>query len=223
MTTLFRRCSAGIVLLWLAAATPANASIDDPVALEAFVDGLVQPMMQSQNSPSGTVAIAKDGQIVFAKGYGYQDIEAGIPVDPAKTLFRPGSVSKLFTWVSVMQLVEQGRLDLDADVNTYLDGFRIRDTFDEPVTLRHVLTHTAGFEDGALGYLIIDDPAKAVPLREAMEKYQPERVNPPGKQTAYSNYATALAGLIVQNVVDNEFERPGLKHIHGHAKKHKQH
>jgi len=213
MTTLVRRCSAAIVLLWLAAAAPANASIDDPVALEAFIDGLVQPMMQSQNSPSGTVAIAKDGQLVFAKGYGYQDIEAGIPVDPAKTLFRPGSVSKLFTWVSVMQLVEQGRLDLDADVNTYLDGFRIRDTFDEPVTLRHILTHTAGFEDGALGYLIIDDPAKAVPLREAMEKYQPVRVNPPGKQTAYSNYATALAGLIVQNVSGEPFSEYVRKHI----------
>ena len=67
-----------------------------------------------------------------------------------------------------MQLVEQGKLDLDTDVNEYLETFRIKDTFDEPITLRHIMTHTAGFEDGAVGYLIIDDPAKALPLREAM-------------------------------------------------------
>jgi len=211
---LMRRTGAGIFLALLGAvAAPASASIDDPAVLEAFIDGLVEPLMRTNNSPSGTVAIAHNGELIFAKGYGHQDIEAQIPVDPAQTLFRPGSVSKLATWVSVMQLVEQGRLDLDTDVNTYLEGFRIRDTFDEPITLRHILTHTAGFEDGALGYLIINDPADAVPLREAMEKYQPERVNPPGKQTAYSNYATALAGLIVQNVSGEPFTDYVRMHI----------
>ena len=81
------------------------------------------------------------------------------------------------------------------------DGtFRIDDAFDAPVTLRHIMTHTAGFEDGALGYLIVDDPARIMPLEESMRRYQPQRVNPPGVQTAYSNYATALAGLIVEKV-----------------------
>jgi len=127
-------------------------------------------------------------------------LDAQVPVDPETTLFRPGSVSKLATGVSVMQLVEQGKLDLDADVNTYLENFKIRDTFPEPITLRHILTHTAGFEDGAVGYLIIDDPERIMPLAESMARYQPLRVNPPGKQTSYSNYATALAGVIVENV-----------------------
>jgi CubicO group peptidase (beta-lactamase class C family) len=68
------------------------------------------------------------------------------------------------------------------------------------------MTHTSGFEDGALGYLIVDDPQKALSLREAMERYQPRRVNPPGAQTAYSNYATALAGLIVANVSGVPFQ-----------------
>jgi len=172
----------------------------EEAAIEAFFDGAVGPLMLNNNSPSGVVALARDGELIFAKGYGFQDVAKQIPVDPYTTLFRPGSVSKLFTWVSVMQLVEQGKLDLDADVNSYLQDFQIKDTFDQPITLRNIMTHTSGFEDGALGYLIIDDPAKAIPLAEAMQRYQPLRVNPPGKQTAYSNYATALAGLIIQNV-----------------------
>jgi CubicO group peptidase (beta-lactamase class C family) len=112
-----------------------------------------------------------------------------------------------------MQLVEQGKLDLDADVNTYLETFKIREAFDAPITLRHIMTHTAGFEDGGLGYLIIDDPGRIMPLREAMQRYQPDRVNPPGKQTAYSNYATALAGLIVENVSGLPFAEYVGQHI----------
>jgi CubicO group peptidase (beta-lactamase class C family) len=201
MIVLTRRIGARILLLFLAAtAHAAPAGLDDPAALEAFMDGLVRPLMKNNSSPSGAVVIAREGEVIFAKGYGFQDVAEQIPVDPARTLFRPGSTSKLFTWVSVMQLVEQGKLDLDADVNSYLETFQIRDAFDAPITLRHILTHTAGFEDGALGYLIIEDPERIMPLDEAMKRYQPRRVNPPGKQTAYSNYATSLAGLIVQNV-----------------------
>ncbi|MDH3363451.1 MAG: beta-lactamase family protein [Gammaproteobacteria bacterium] len=177
-----------------------GADLEDRAALEGYIDGIVMPLMKNENSPSGTVAISRGGELIFAKGYGFENIESRVPVDPAKTLFRPGSVSKLFTWTAVMQLVEQGELDLDTDVNTYLQSFRIKETFDNPITLRHILTHTPGFEDGSLGYLIIDDPEKTISLREAMQRYQPERVNPPGVQTAYSNYATALAGLIVENV-----------------------
>ena len=189
----------------MAANAAAAPSLDDPAQLEAFVDGVVKPLMKNNNSPSGTVAIMRNGELIFTRGYGFQDVEEQVPVDPARTLFRPGSTSKLFTWVSVMQQVEQGKLDLDADVNQYLQTFKIEDSFEQPVTLRHILTHTPGFEDGALGYLIIDDPEKALPLQEAMQKYQPMRVNPPGAQTAYSNYATALAGLIVANVSGLEF------------------
>ncbi|RPH95459.1 MAG: class A beta-lactamase-related serine hydrolase [Lysobacterales bacterium] len=183
-----------------AAAEMTLTGLDNPALVGAYIDGIVGALMANNNSPSGTVAITRNGRLIFAKGYGFQDVDQQIPVDPFKTLFRPGSVSKLFTWVSVMQLVEQGKLDLDVDVNTYLDSFQIRDTFEQPITLRHILTHTSGFEDGALGYLIIDDPAEVVPLEESMERYQPARVNPPGAQTAYSNYATALAGLIVSKV-----------------------
>jgi len=183
----------------------AKAALDDRARIEAFVDGVVKPLMKNNNSPSGTVAIVHDGRLIFAKGYGFQDVAKQVPVDPYLTMFRPGSTSKLFTWVSVMQLVEQGKLDLDTDVNSYLQTFKIKDAFDRPITLRDIMTHTSGFEDGALGYLIIEDPEGALPLRDAMERYQPLRVNPPGAHTAYSNYATALAGLIVANVSGLEF------------------
>lgn len=192
------------VLACAVLATPASASLPadagDTSALEAFVDSVVPTLMKNHNSPSGTVAIVKAGQLVLAKGYGYRDIERRLPVDPYRTLFRPGSVSKLFTWVAVMQLVEQGKLSLDEDVNTYLKNFQIRRTFEQPITLRHIMTHTAGFEDGSLGFLILQDQARVIPLGDAMERYQPRRVNPPGVQTAYSNYATALAGHIVATV-----------------------
>jgi CubicO group peptidase (beta-lactamase class C family) len=174
------------ILTVLIGVNAAAADLNDTVRLESFVDGVVQPLMANNNSPSGTVAIVKNGEIILAKGYGFEDLAAQKPVDPYTTLFRPGSVSKLFTWVAVMQLVEQRRLDLDTDVNEYLESFRIKDTFAKPITLRHILTHTPGFEDGGLGYLIIDDAEKAVTLREAMERYQPARVNPPGTHTAYS-------------------------------------
>lgn len=198
-----------VLAISLLASVPVQAAdLGNRETLETFVDGYARAMMKSQESPVGTVAIAHDGELILAKGYGYQDLETRTPVDPYKTLFRPGSVSKLFTWVAVMQQVERGKLDLDADVNKYLKNFQIADTWPgKPITLRHIMTHTSGFEDGALGYLIIDDPARIMPLAEAMKRYQPRRINPPGVQTAYSNYATALAGLIVANVSGLSFNQ----------------
>jgi len=195
------------ILLAFALTCAANSAlaavpdVTDPEVVGAFVDGAVKPAMKEFHSPSGVVMVMKDGEIIFARGYGYIDVDKRIPVDPKTSLFRPGSISKLFTWVSVMQLVEQGKLDLDTDVNQYLKTFQIEDTFPgQPITLRHALTHTPGFEDGGLGYLITNDPDRIMPLAESLAKYQPERINPPGTHVAYSNYATALAGLIVSNV-----------------------
>jgi len=188
--------------------------INNPDVIEAFFDGIISTHMKENKSPSGTISLVYRDRIIFSKGYGYQDIEKNIPVVADQTLFRPGSVSKLFTWTAVMQLKEQGKLDLDTDVNTYLKTFSINDTYpSKPITLRHILTHTAGFEDGGLGYLIINDIEKSIPLRDAMEKYQPKRVNPPGVQTAYSNYATAIAGLIVSNISGMSFEDYIKKYI----------
>jgi len=186
-----------------AAVTP---DITNPTVVEAFVDGIVKPQMKKNHSPSGVVTLMKDGKIIFAKGYGYLDVEKQIPVNPETTLFRPGSISKLFTWVSVMQQVEQGNLDLDADVNQYLKTFQIEDTWPgQPVTLRDIMSHTAGFEDGGMGYMIIDDASRIMPLAQSLATHIPVRVNAPGEHTAYSNWATSLAGLIVANVSGIEF------------------
>lgn len=184
--------------LSVAAQTP---DVNNAATVEAFVDGVVKPTMAANHSPSGVVALMKDGEMIFAKGYGYQDVDKRIPMDAENSLVRPGSISKLFTWVAVMQLVEQGKLDLDADVNSYLSSFKVKETWPgQPVTLRHIMTHTAGFEAGGLGYLIMNDASRIIPLAEALEKYQPARINPPGVHTGYSNWGSALAGLIVQNV-----------------------
>lgn len=188
--------------------------ISNPIVVEAFVDGIVKPLMKKNHSPSGVVSLMIEGEVVFSKGYGYQDVEKGIRVDPNTTLFRPGSISKLFTWVSVMQQVERGNLDLDADINQYLNTFQIEDSWPgQPVTLRDILSHTAGFEDGAVGYLILDDVSRIVPLAKSLASHIPARVNPPGKHTAYSNWGTAVAGLIVANVSGLEFNNYVQKNI----------
>ena len=125
-------------------------------------------------------------------------------MDPATTLFRPGSVSKLFTWTAVMQLVEQGKLDLDRDVNAYLD-FKIPPAFGKPITLRNCMTHTAGFEEVGKN-LFSDDSVHILSNETFVKEWTPERIYPPGQVPAYSNYATALAGYIVQRVSGEPFE-----------------
>lgn len=183
------------------APAPAAANgLNDAADLGAFLDGLMAAHMPSQKIPTAVVSVVKDGQLFFAKGYGFADREKGIPVAADRTLFRPGSISKLFTWTAAMQLVERGQIDLDTDVNTYLKSIRIPSTYPEPITMTHLLTHTAGFEDGALGYLILKDEEKVRPLAESLAAHIPDRVRPPGTWSSYSNFGTALAGLIVEEV-----------------------
>lgn len=144
--------------------------------MEAFVDGFMYSQMKAGPVAGAAVIVVKDGQVFFQKGYGYEDADKHTPVDPAQTLFRPGSVSKLFTWTSIMQLVEQGKLDLDADVNTYLKDFKVASTFPQPVTLRNIMTHTAGFEDGGVGYLFAGKAEDLLPLGKWVAAHEPARV-----------------------------------------------
>ena len=166
--------------------------------IEAFLDGMVPTELHREDIAGAVIVIVKDGKILFAKGYGYAGVDRRKPVSPDATLFRPGSVSKLFTWTSVMQLVEQGKLDLDRDVNEYLD-FKIPATYPQPITLRNIMTHTPGFEE-AVKELFIRDVGDLKPLGEYLKERLPRRIFPPGTIPAYSNYATALAGYIVQRV-----------------------
>src|SRR5271163_3154082 len=119
------------------------------------------------------IAVVKDGSLVFAKGYGYADTAKKTQISPEMTLFRPGSVSKLFTWTAVMQQVEQGKIDLDADVNQYLD-FKIPAREGKPVTMRELMQHVAGFEEQAKG-IMSEDP-KSPGFEALLKQWVPERV-----------------------------------------------
>ncbi|WP_064749163.1 serine hydrolase domain-containing protein [Lysobacter antibioticus] len=172
--------------------------------LEAYVDGLVPSALARGGLAGAVVVVVRDGRTLLSKGYGYADLARRRPMDPARTLVRPGSVSKLFVWTAVMQLVEQGRLDLDADVNRYLD-FRIRDYAGQPATLRQLMTHSAGFEESTK-HLFARDAAHLQPLGRYLREVQPQRIYPPGRVPAYSNYGAALAGYIVQRVSGLPFD-----------------
>ena len=182
------------------ASTISTPALDDTAALGDFIDGIMKAHIEQLHIPAAVVTVIKNGRVLYAKGYGHQDIAKGIPVDPATSLFRIGSTSKLFTWTAVMQLVEQGKLDLDGDVNSYLKTFKIPDKYGKPIRIRDLMTHSAGWEDGALGYLIISDSSKVEPIAATLEKHMPARVRPPGELASYSNYGAALAGLIVEQV-----------------------
>jgi CubicO group peptidase (beta-lactamase class C family) len=179
--------------------------------LEAFFDGLVPLQMERSDVAGATVLVMKDGKELLKKGYGYSDVTKKAPVDPDTSMFRLASISKLFTWVSVMQLSEQGKLDIDDDINKYLD-FQIAPAFNKPITLRNLMTHTGGFEE-VVHDIIFVDPQKAHSLRDFLIQNQPRRMYPPGEIPAYSNYGVGLAGYIVERVSAEPFEQYVSEHI----------
>jgi CubicO group peptidase (beta-lactamase class C family) len=182
--------------------TPAAAALT-AADVEAFLEGVVPLQLAREDIAGAVVVVVKDGKVLFGKGYGFSDVEKRAPVSVDDTLFRPGSTSKLFTWTAVMQQVEQGKLDLDKDVNAYLD-FKIPEAFGKPITLRDIMTHTPGFEDYAKD-LFTTDPTHVQALGVHLATHQPKRIFPPGTTPAYSNYATALAGYMVERVSGKPF------------------
>lgn len=186
------------------ASSPGRAREMTAADVETFLDGLLPLQLKSADIAGATVAVVKDGRLLFAKGYGYADVEKKKPVSAQDTLFRPGSVSKLFTWTAVMQLFEQGKLDLDRDINEYLD-YKIPDAFGKPITLKNILTHTPGFEE-QIKDLFSTDTSTKPNLGQYLKAHIPARIYPPGTVPAYSNYATAVAGYIVERVSGRPFE-----------------
>ena len=178
--------------------------------LEAWMDGLMPTAIKVTGTPGVTVSVVKDGQVLFEKGYGYADLATLKPVDAKTTLFRPGSISKLFTWTAVMQQVEAGKIDLDADVNKYLD-FKIPDYEGKPITMRNIMTHRTGFEEVVKDLITFKGPGPTD--EQTVKSYIPPRIYPPGTVAGYSNYATSLAGYIVQRVSGEPFEQYLENHI----------
>ncbi|HEX9164918.1 MAG TPA: serine hydrolase domain-containing protein [Gemmatimonadales bacterium] len=187
--------------------------VTDRVELEGFLDGVMAAFLRDKHIAGATISVVKDGELFFAKGYGWADVDRRIPVDPERTLFRIGSVSKLFTWTAVMQQAEQGKLDLDADVNSYLD-FVIPATWPEPITLTHALTHTPGFEEDGRD-LFTTDPAQITPMGTWLPAHMPARVRPPGTFSSYSNWATGLAGYIVERTSGQSYDDYLEAHLFG--------
>lgn len=171
----------------------------------AFLDGMLPTSLAMGDIPGATVAIVKDDAVLLTRAYGLADVEKQIPVSAQDTLFRPASISKLFTWTAVMQQVEAGKLDLDHDINEYLD-FKIEGYGGQPIKLRHLMTHTAGFEESLLD-LLVDDVSKLKPLGDALKQGIPARIYAPGTVPAYSNYGAALAGYIVERASGMSFEQ----------------
>ncbi len=179
--------------------------------VDAWLDGYMPYALRTSDIAGAVVVVVQNGKVLTQRGFGYADIAKRRPVDPDTTLFRPGSVSKLVTWTAVMQLVEQGKIDLDADVNRYLD-FKIPPYDGQPITMRQIMTHTAGFEDVAKN-LIALSPKGHVPLEPYLKAWVPHRLYAPGTTPAYSNWATALAGYVVQRVSGQSFD----DYVDGHV------
>jgi CubicO group peptidase (beta-lactamase class C family) len=178
--------------------------------LEAWLDGYLPYALQTGDIAGAEIAVVKDGQVLAERGYGYADVAKRTAVDPKLTLFRPGSVSKLVTWTAVMQLVEQGKIDLDGDVNQYLD-FKIAPFEGKPVTMRNLMQHTAGFEEQVKG-IITYDP-KSETYDKLLKHWVPHRIFAPGTTPAYSNYGASLAAYIVQRQSGQSFDDYLDEHI----------
>jgi|SRR5680860_667054 len=187
--------------------TPGSMNRDD---IEEFLDTALPRQMEDEHIAGAAVAVVRDGTLLTARGYGYADVEQKQSVVADQTIFLTGSTGKLFTWTAVMQLVEQGKLDLDADVNTYLD-FQIPATYPAPIRLKHLMSHSAGFEDRA--FIFARDPGELLPLGPYLARNTPRRVRPPGVLSAYSNYGAALAGYIVERVAQKPFAHYMAEHI----------
>lgn len=193
-----------ILLVWSCALQGVAQSLQDTVALRAFIDGVMRTHLRDKHIAGATISIVKDGKVLLAKGYGFTDEKKQVPVRADSTLFRIGSISKMFTWFSVMQLVSQGKLDLQADINTYLKDFKIPATYPEPITLKHLMTHTPGFEDLVIG-LFAKDSTGIKPLGQLLAGQIPDRVRPPGTFASYSNHGTGMAAYIVEQISGMSF------------------
>jgi CubicO group peptidase (beta-lactamase class C family) len=178
----------------------------DPEELETFLDAFFAEQMEALHIPGAVFILVKDGETFFSKGYGLADLESQRPVIPGETLFRVGSVSKLFTATAIMQLVEQERLDLDDDVNQYLKSFQLEENYPRPVTIANLLTHTGGFDERLTG-TGVRSPSELVPLGPYLADNMPPRVMPPGDTISYSNHGYALAGYLVEEISGMPFEQ----------------
>lgn len=189
--------------------TPSGIAIG---SLESTIDTFMKEQIGT-SAPGTSIAVVKDDKIIFSKGYGYADVESKIPVTK-DTVLEYGSISKLFVWTSVMQLVEAGKLDLDTDIRTYLPKeFNARWKTNYPITMRNIMNHSSGFGEYAFDLIETSAPKKEISLVDAILSAHPKQYYKPGTASVYSNYATALAGYVVECVSGEEFYAYQKAHI----------
>jgi CubicO group peptidase (beta-lactamase class C family) len=185
----------------------------NPAELEAFVDGWMADAMAREHVAGASVAVVQNGQVILKKGYGFADLSPRRPVDPDRSLFRIGSISKTFTWILLMKEVEAGRVRLDRPVNLYLPEKVRLPGKSSRVTVANLMDHTVGFEDRALGQLFENDPRRVRPLDLYLRQERPGRVRAPGRISSYSNYGAALAGAAATFGSGKSFERKAEEEI----------
>jgi CubicO group peptidase (beta-lactamase class C family) len=176
----------------------------DSAELARFVDTLIAAQMAKENIPGAVFLLVKDGKVLYQRGYGFANVARRQPVDPERTIWRIGSISKVFTATAVAQLADRGRFRLSDDVNRYLTGLKVPATFPEPVTFEHLLTHTAGFDEIRPGTRA-ETAAGLLPLGDFLTN-KLIRLRPPGRTISYSTYGITLAGYLVEQVSGMDFE-----------------
>jgi CubicO group peptidase (beta-lactamase class C family) len=186
---------------------PPPRAIANAGDLSAYVDGLVDQAMERDGIAGVTVAIVdRDGPLLL-RGYGIAHQAPRRAVDPRRTLFRIASISKTFTYLLGLKLVDDGRIRLDAPVNDFLPPeLQLPEDGYAPVRVRHLFTHTAGYEDSAFGHLFVDRADRAVTLNEYLQRHRPARVREPGMHAVYSNYSVALLGALVMHVTGADYD-----------------
>ena len=200
------------LLVSAAFASPAAAVQVDSTELARALDFTITAEMQGKRIPGAVVIVIDSGGVVFRRGYGHADLRRRVPMDPARSLMRIGSVSKIFTATAAMQLVERGELDLHTDVNHYLREFQVPLRGSSPVTLHHLLTHTAGFDERLIG-IAARSEAERRPLGAYLASELPPRTSDPGALLSYSNHGIALAGHLVETVAGVAFHEYVALHV----------
>ncbi|MNB79529.1 putative penicillin-binding protein PbpX [compost metagenome] len=200
-----------------AAAVTVSAPALDAGTAAAFLDRFFKGEQQGAAASAATVTVVKDGSVIAEAGYGQSDKASGTKVDPASTPFRVGSVSKVFTVIALMQLVDQGKIGLQDNIEKYLGGYKIKNPFGKPVTVEMLLTHTTGFEvrDPTAASILYDPSAKALTLKESVFANFPPVVREPGTSYMYDNFASEVVGYIVQEVSGEPFNDYMTKHVFG--------
>lgn len=194
-----------VIIVFRTPVTAETEMPEDSKVLSKFLDDFFIKKMSEYHVPGAAIVVVKDGKIFFSKGYGYSNIEKKIHVNPKETIFRVASVSKIFTITGVLQLEEQGVIDINKDVNEYLKNFKVENNYEEPIKIKYLLTHTDGFETRDLA-TFVQDPDDLLPLEDVLKNDLNSPVQNPGSKITYGGYGTALAGYLISQVKNEPFE-----------------